>query len=69
MDNFYVIELSEDFDSNINSRAYNKGERLVVFSDDKCYRVANNNMDFIPLNIAEGVYKIGFEELRWVKNY
>lgn len=63
MNSFYVVQLLEDFNFNKNDRAYCKGERLIVFCDDTCYRVSNNNMDFIPFNIADRVYKIGFEEV------
>lgn len=63
MNDFYVIELLEECDSNRNDRAYIKGERLIAWEDTNCYRIANNNCDFVPKEIVKRVYKVEFEEI------
>lgn len=60
MPKYYIIELTEDVDSNINDRVYYKNHRYMVWEDSTCYRVVNNDMDFIPFEIAK---KIGYATL------
>ncbi|MGJ0846573.1 hypothetical protein ACR77J_07785 [Tissierella praeacuta] len=65
-DSYYAIELAKEINSNCNDRIYRKGEMLIVWLDDKCYRVVNNNMDFIPFDKVNRIlYKIKFEEYKY----
>ena len=60
LDKYYIIELFEEINSNINDRVYREGERLTVWEDEKCYRVVNNNMDFVPKDLAKVLFKLNF---------
>lgn len=63
MNDFYVIEVQEDFSSVQNERKYIKGGRFIVRKDSDGYRIANGDMDFIPCSIAKQIYKVEFIEI------
>jgi hypothetical protein len=63
MESFYVIEVQEDFNAIRNDKKYVKGHRHIVWKDFNCYRIANNDMDFIPHSIAKEIYKIEFTKV------
>lgn len=63
MGGYCVIELTENFKSNINDRDYSKGEMVMVWEDSNGFRVVNNNMDYIPCSIAIKRYEVRLEKI------
>lgn len=53
---YYIIELTEEVKSIINSKIYNKGKRLMVWEDDFGNYWICNTADIIPKEKADKVY-------------
>jgi uncharacterized protein YjhX (UPF0386 family) len=63
MFDYYVIEFTENFDSRINDRVYMKGKRVIAWVDGESYRIANNDLDYVPMLITKQIYNVNFKEI------
>lgn len=61
-ENWYLIELKEDYISKYNLRNYMKHGTAIVWDTGKVFLTANV-IDTIPKDIANILYRIKFEEV------
>ena len=59
--NYYIIELTESYNSQGNDRKYHKCERLIAWDVGMQYDVCNNNGDAIPKSCCKIIHKLNTE--------